>query len=317
MQSLRHRRLRNGAAPTDARHTLRGPVDDRWMLRFRTVLLVSLLTLPAAAAPPDLPAAEAVYPWRAAAPAGASRLDGRFPAPHGFTRVPAASRSFGAFLRSLPLAPEGTKVLDYAGRPLYEDGYHPNIAAVVDIDVGTRNLQQCADAVIRLNAEWRYGLGERDIAYRAVSGQRLAYESFLAGDRAVVHGTDIAFTRLAAPHADDHAFFRGWLDDVFGWAGTGSLARDARKVERTDLAPGDLFVMTGTPFGHTVLVLDVAKDEHGRVALLLGQGYMPAQSFQVLRPDPRSTWFVVEPTDTSVTTPFWRAFPLDTSLKRL
>ncbi len=287
------------------------------MPRLRAALLVLLLSLPAVAAPEELPAAEAVYPWRAGAPAGNDRLDGRLRAPDGFTRVAVAPRSFGAFLRSLPLAPAGTKVVDYAGRPLYEDGHHPNIAAVVEIDVGKRDLQQCADAILRLNAEWRYGLGERDIAYRAVSGQRIAYQGWLAGDRAVVHGNDISFARRAAPHADDHAFFRGWLDDVFGWAGTGSLARDAKKVDRSDLAPGDVLVMTGTPFGHAVLVLDVAKDEHGRIALLLGQSYMPAQSFQVLQPDARSPWFVVAPSDTSVTTPFWRAFPFETSLKRL
>ena len=283
----------------------------------REVVPAAPSAAPAAALPVPLAAVEAVYPWRTGATA-ADRLDGRYrDPPNGLTRVVVAKGSFGAFLRSLPLAPDGTKVVDHAGRPLYEDGHHPNIAAVVDIDVGTSDLQQCADSILRLNAEWRYGLGERDIAYRAVSGQRLAYRSWLAGDRAVVHGNDIAFTRLAAPHADDHAFFRGWLDDVFRWAGTGSLARDARKVERKDLAPGDFFVMTGAPFGHAVLVLDVARDERGRVALLLGQGYMPAQSFQVLQTDARSPWFVVEPDDAAVTTPFWKPFPFETSLKRL
>ena len=275
------------------------------------------VTAPVTASPP-LPVAEAVYPWRTGSPSATERLDGRFRAPpDGFTRVAVGARTFGAFLRSLPLAPSGAKVVDYAGRSLHEDGHHPNIAAVVDIDVGTSDLQQCADAILRLDAEWRYGLGERDITYRAVSGQRLTYRSWLAGDRAVVHGNDLAFTRLAAPHADDHALFRGWLDDVFRWAGTGSLARDAKKVERKDLAPGDLFVLTGAPYGHAVLVLDVAKDEHGRVALLLGQSYMPAQSFQVLQPDARSPWFVVAPEDVAVTTPFWRPFPFETSLKRL
>lgn len=265
-----------------------------------------------------LPAATAVYPWRSRAPAGGERLDGRFAAPPvGFRRVDLAPGSFGAFLRSLPLAPEGTKVVDYAGRPLHDDGHHPNIAAVVDIDVGALDLQHCADAILRLDAEWRYGLGERDLAYRSVSGQRMTYRGWLAGDRAVASGSEIAFQRTAPPRADAHSALRTWLDDVFRWAGTPSLARDARRVDRKDLAPGDLFVMTGAPFGHAVLVLDVARDAWGRVALLLGQSYMPAQSFQVLQPDARAPWFVVEPADLTVTTPFWRPFPLATALRRL
>ena len=60
----------------------------------------------------------------------------------------------------------------------------------------------------------------------------------------------------------------------------------------------------------------MGEDEAGRVALLLGQSYMPAQSVHVLRPDATSPWFVVAPGDETVTTPFWRPFPI-TSLRRL
>lgn len=282
------------------------------MLRPAVILAMLVLTSVAHA-----DATEASHPWRASEPAPAERLDGRYAPPAGFKRVDVAPRSFGAFLRSLPLAPAGTKVVDFAGRSLHEDGHHPNIAAVVDIDVGTSDLQQCADAIIRMHAEWRYGLGERDLAYRAVSGQRLAYRSWLEGERPVIDGKNIVMKRTAAARADRHAAFRSWLDEVFRWAGTPSVARDAKKVERRDLAPGDLFVLTGSPFGHGVLVLDVARDERGRVALLLGQSYMPAQSFQVLQPDATGPWFVVEPGDAAVKTPFWQPFPFETSLKRL
>ena len=44
---------------------------------------------------------------------------------------------------------------------------------------------------------------------------------------------------------------------------------------------------------------------------------MPAQSFHVLRPDgAKGPWFVVEPSDAGVKTPFWETFPW-TSLRRL
>jgi hypothetical protein len=229
-------------------------------------------------------------------------------------------RSFGAFLRTLPLLPPGARVVDYAGAPLYDDGHHPNIAAVVDLDVGAKDLQQCADSVLRLHAEWRYGRGDRDIAYRSVSGRALAYAGFVAGERAVLRGGALSLARTAAPARDDHAVFRSYLDEVFAWASTASIERDAARVpDLGALLPGDFFVMTGAPFGHAVLVLDLAKDDRGRLALLLGQGYMPAQSFQVLRPSPSArdgAWFVIEPDATEVKTPFWRPFPVS-SLRRL
>lgn len=220
-----------------------------------------------------------------------------------------AEGTFGSFLRTLPLAPPDAPVVDYRGLRLHDNGHHPNIAGVVDIDVGTKDLQHCADAIIRLHAEWRYGLGQRDIGYRSVSGVRVGYRAWLAGERAIVLGKNIAMKKTAAAHADDHAFFRGYLDEVFDWAGTASLERDAMKVALADVQPGDFFVMSGQPFGHAVLVLDVAKHADGKTALLLGQSYMPAQSFQVLRANEKSAWFVVDKGAPFVDTPFWKPFP--------
>jgi Domain of unknown function (4846) len=296
---------------------------------------VAPATAPAASSSEPLPPVLAVYPWRPRSPASAlgtgrsntsagggagpddnDRLDGRFRRPPaGFTRVSVARGSFGEFLRSLPLQPEGSPVVDFRGKKLHADGHHPNIVAVADIDVGAKDLQHCADAILRLHAEWRYGLGDRDISYRSVSGQPLSYRAHLAGERARIDGKNLVMERSAPARKDDHAVFRGWLDDVFSWAGTASLERDAKKVpSASELMPGDFFVMSGTPFGHAVLVLDVARDERGRAAILLGQSYMPAQSFQVLARD-RSAWFVVEPGDAFVSTPFWKPFSI-TSLRR-
>lgn len=261
-------------------------------------------------------AAEPAYAWGPSAPR-ADRLDARMgPPPSGFPRVPLEEGSFGAMLRALPLQPKGAPVVDFRGARLYDDGAHPNIAAVADLDVGKKDLQHCADAIIRLHAEWRYGRGQRDIAYRTVSGASLSYRAWLAGDRGVIDGGKFVVRRVARPHADDHPFFRSYLDDVFAWAGTASLERDAKKVAFADVRPGDFFVMSGQPFGHAVLVLDVAKAEDGRVALLLGQSYMPAQSFHVLRPGPSTAWFVVARDAATVDTPFWKPFPVG-ALRRM
>ena len=259
------------------------------------------------------------YPWldgtNSAVPAAVATLEERFPTEKGFTRVRLERHSFGAFLRNLPLAAPNTPVLSYRGDVIRE-GNHPNVAAVVAIDVGTRDLQQCADAVIRLHAEWRYAEGHRDHEYRSASGTKMSFGHYASGMRLRVDGNSLSFVHATRRHEPTHALLREWLDDVFGWANTGALARDGKRVAIADLRPGDFFVLTGSPYGHAVLVLDMAVDAQGRKAILLGQSFVPAQNVHVVRAHPSSAWFVVNEAEGSVTTPFWSPFPFD-SLRRL
>ncbi|MCU0320710.1 MAG: DUF4846 domain-containing protein [Flavobacteriales bacterium] len=81
----------------------------------------------------------------------------RFAPPAGTTRMAAAEGSFAAYLRKLPLKAMGVPVLLYNGQPKDRQGQPKDRqdvqAAVIDRPVGSRDLQQCADAVIRLRAE--------------------------------------------------------------------------------------------------------------------------------------------------------------------
>src|SRR5262245_30671015 len=87
-------------------------------------------------------AAEPVYPWLMQAPT--RTIVDSFVPPASFVRVPAAEGSFGEWLRHLPLAPAGTAVRFYDGS---EKPDQSEVAAVIDIDVGSADLQQCADAI--------------------------------------------------------------------------------------------------------------------------------------------------------------------------
>jgi hypothetical protein len=255
------------------------------------------------------PPVRAVYPWH---PTATERLDVRFAAPTGFARVTTEEGSFGDFLRTLPLLPDGAPVVDYRGAKLHDEGHHPSIAAVADLDIGDKNLQHCADVIIRLDAEWRYSRGKRDMAYHSVSGARLAYDGWVLGDRGGMVDGKFVVRRVAPASKETHALFRGWMDDVFSWAGTASLEHEGKHVELPEIRGGDFFVMSGSPFGHAVIVLDVAKANDGRVALLLGQSYMPAQSFQILRPSKDTAWFVLDADAREIATPFWKPFPMST-----
>ena len=249
------------------------------------------------------------YPW-AGVPASADTLAKRFPTDAGFARIALDEASFGAFLRTLPLEPAATPVRSFRGDVILA-GDDPRLAAVVAIDVGDRDLQQCADSVVRMHAEWRWAVGRKDVSYKSLSGFAMGFDRYRRGDRFVLAGKDLAWTSGARPD-ESHAAFRTYLDGVFTWANTTALARDAAKVARADLRPGDFFVLGGSP-GHAILVLDVEEDAQGHARALFGQGYMPAQSFQVVRVA-GSPWVSLDGDD--VRTPFWAPFPWD-SLRRM
>lgn len=274
-----------------------------------SVKAASIALSPALSRPPD----RGAYPWLPEAGAAGAvtpeALDHRFVAPEGFARTALASASFGAFLRGLPLSPPGTPVVSFRG-DVIRGPEDRNVAAVVAMDIGEHDLQQCADSVIRLHAEWLWAQGRRDASYRTASGAWIPFPRWARGDRPVAEGPALTFRPGAKPDAS-HASYRRYLDAVFTWANTGSLARDTEPVAPEDLQPGDFVVQPGGP-GHAVLILDLARAPDGRRALLLGQGFMPAQSFHVLSSSRDHAWFVVEPGDRGLDTPFWALFPWKT-----
>lgn len=274
---------------------------------------------PVSAAPATATVDTAAYPWLADRTCSSQTvkepLSARFAPPSGFERARVSPGSFGQWLRGLPLRPKGA-VLDYKGRVVLEEG-DPRLAAVVALDEGTADLQQCADSVMRLHAEWLWSKGNRTMSYRAASKTVMPFEKWLLGERPSAEGNSLVW-KPAARRSDenDHGVFRSFMDAVFMWANTGALARDAQKISLDEVRPGDFFVLAGSP-GHAVLILDVVKNESGNRALLLGQGYMPAQSFHVLRSSAETAWFSVDAAAGGMQTPFWPApFPWS-SLRRL
>ena len=250
----------------------------------------------------------AAYPWlHAADDAVLEPLEARFPAPDGFTRVEVAEGSLAAWLRGLPLVFGSTTVRAYDGRVLARPA-----AAVVAMDVGTRDLQQCADSAIRLHAEWLWHAGRADeAAYHFTSGHRTAWKDWVAGERFRVSGSSVERLQGTA-RPDSHAVYRSWLDQVFMYAGTRSLAKDSDSVATdAQLQAGDFFVQGGSP-GHAVVILDIAEDAGGRRLALMGQGFMPAEDFHVVGwPGVAvdGAWFPLPETEDGVVrTPSWAPF---------
>jgi hypothetical protein len=204
----------------------------------------------------------------------------RFAAPDGFERVDAKAGSFGDWLRYLPLKKGCPPVLLHDGRKKANQDAH---AAVVDIDTGTKDLQQCADAVIRLRAEYLYSTKDyAAIHFNFTSGDRAEFAKWAEGWRPTVSARSVKWTKSAAKD-DSHASLRAWLDVVFAYAGTASLAKELSAVKTEEMRIGDVFIHGGSP-GHAVVVVDMAVNKRtGKKVFMLAQGYMPAQDIHVLK----------------------------------
>ncbi|HEY1099299.1 MAG TPA: DUF4846 domain-containing protein [Myxococcota bacterium] len=220
----------------------------------------------------------------ASSPMTTEALSSRFPPPPGFVPVVVDDDSFGAWLRQRRLAPIDTPVRRFDGA-VVQASWAKHV--VVGIDVGTKDLQQCADSAIRLYAEYRRARGTlATTTFHATSGDPMPYARYAAGERARAEGRGLVWRRGADSVTSTSSavvadrVFSTWLDDVFMYAGSLSIARDTVPAGPR-LRPGDLLVIGGSP-GHVLVVMDVAERDDGEQRLLLGQGYMPAQSFHVL-----------------------------------
>ena len=225
----------------------------------------------------------------------------RFLTPEGFARTQAGAGSFTQYLRTLPLKTHGAEVKHFDGSVKVNRGVYE---AVVDIDVGTRDLQQCADAVMRLRAEYLFGRGKYDeIHFNFANGFRADYSKWAEGYRVVVVG-NLARWVKSAPPSRSYADFRKYLDIVFSYANTVSLAAEMQSVSASSMAVGDVFIDQG----HALIVVDMAQSTTGgRKLFMIAQSYMPAQDIQVLcnpgRPDV-SPWFGLDFGDV-LRTPEW------------
>ena len=221
-----------------------------------------------------------------------STVEGRINAPEGFERVKVENDSYGQYLRNLPVKPDGEKIKLYNGDVTNKDVH----VAVLDIDVGERDLQQCADAAIRLRAEYLYQqkLYER-IHFNFTNGFNADYLNWMNGNRIVINGNKTYWTKKTQ-YSNEYSSFRRYLDIVFAYAGTLSLSTEMKSEAIEDMQIGDLFLKGATP-GHAVIIMDMAKNKKtGEKIFLLAQSYMPAQDIHILKnPDSEqlSPWYSV------------------------
>lgn len=183
--------------------------------------------------------------------------------------------SWQHFLQQLTV--KDTPVVDYRGKQVRQQW---KSAGVIPYDVGTRDLQQCADALMRLRAEYLFGQERyKEIGFHFVSGDYYAFEDYCAGKKPVPDGNGIRFVTGSSAERT-HASLRKYLDLVYTYASTISLARDLQPA--AGFAVGTIVVTPGSP-GHCFMIIDEGRDSNGGKLYRLAESYTPAQSIYVLR----------------------------------
>lgn len=216
---------------------------------------------------------------------------GETPAPDGYIRSEVAANSWAEYLRHVPLKPEDTPVFCYDGSESHWTYY---AYSVIDMEIGNQDLQQCADAIIRLRAEWLYQQKRySEIHFNFTNGFNCEYLRYARGERVRVQGNKTTWYQ-ATGEDYSYATFRKYLDLVFMYAGTASLSRELRTADIHDIQIGDIFMQGGHP-GHAMLVVDMAQDTiTGDKAILVAQSYMPAQDIHIISATNTQPWFFIK-----------------------
>lgn len=197
--------------------------------------------------------------------------------PEGFARTEAAEGSFTAFMRQQPVYGDGSMIYVYDGSQRSGAG----AAAVYDLSVGAEGYQECADSIIRLWSEYFRGTGqEARLSYHLSNGFLCDWASWKRGKRVLAFGDWAMWLPLSLPD-DSEQQFHNYLVTVMRYAGTLSLEAESEPIDVSEAHPGDILCHGGAP-GHAVLIADEAVNAAGERCFLLAQGFIPAQSCQIL-----------------------------------
>lgn len=232
-----------------------------------------------------------------------STIQERINTPTNFQRNKVAENSFQEYLRTLPLKPAGSKVLYHNGATKPNNEVYE---AVVDLAIGTKDLHQCADAVMRLKAEYLWQQKKYDqIHFNFTNGFRVDYTEWMKGKRIKVDGNKTSWINKTTPTNTYQDFWK-YLEIIFMYAGTASLEKELISVDIQAAEIGDVLIQGGHP-GHAVIIVDKAKNQTtGENIFLLAQSYMPAQEIQILinsENDKLSPWYELK--EGAIRTPEW------------
>ena len=225
-------------------------------------------------------------------------------APTNFKMHEALQESYAYYLQSLPLKPKGSLIKYYDGKT---KSHFSDYIAVIDLPIGTKDLHQCADAVMRLRADFLWHTEQYDkIHFNFTNGMRVDYNNWRQGQRIKVIGNNTTWYQAKEPSNTPEDYWQ-YLEQIWMYAGTLSLSKELSARAIKDIQIGDVFIQGGSP-GHAISVVNMAiHNTTGEQLILLAQSYMPAQETHILTnpyDSQWSPWYSVKDID-QLRTPEW------------
>ena len=93
------------------------------------------------------------------------------------------------------------------------------------MEISDKDLQQCADAVIRLRGEYLYSIKAYDQnSFTLTNDFKMDYIEWAKGNRLIINGNNTVWRKTAKP-SNTYKDFRNYMEVVFMYAGTPSLSR--------------------------------------------------------------------------------------------
>ncbi|QCD63107.1 hypothetical protein B9C57_11505 [Tenacibaculum maritimum] len=207
-------------------------------------------------------------------------IKNRVKPPYGYKRVCYEARTFESFIQNYTLKEYGSSIINYdKTKYFYQIGH----IGILTLSVPENGLQQCADALIRLRAEYLWKTNQKEkIGFEFTSGHYCSWKKYAAGYRPKIEGNKVTFYKIAKANYTKTAFYK-YLNLIYTYSGTLSLYNELPKVVREeDLQLGDMLVKPGTP-GHILMLVDEVINKKGEKLFVLAQGNTPAQSVHLLK----------------------------------
>jgi len=199
--------------------------------------------------------------------------------PKGYKRTVYPKESFQEYLRHYRLKNHGSPIINYDNSRYFAQHWHD---AIFEIPVPANGLQQCADALMRMRAEYLWDANRKDeIGFNFTSGHYCSWKKYAKGYRPKIRGNKVTFHKTASPNSSKANFYK-YLNLIYTYAGTLSLYTELPKIKVKDLTIGDMLVNPGTP-GHIEIIVDEIVNDKGMKLFLLAQGNTPAQNVCLLK----------------------------------
>jgi hypothetical protein len=214
--------------------------------------------------------------------------------PKNYNRTSYPKNSFSNYIQNYELKPFGAEVINYDGNPYF---YQKGHVGVLEIPVPSNGLQQCADALIRMRAEYLWETNQKDkIGFNFTSGHYCSWKKYAEGYRPKIKGSKVSFYKTAAANTSKENFYK-YLNLIFMYSGTQSLYSELPKIKSINkVQVGDMLIYPGSP-GHVIMVVDKATNSKGENLFIFAQGNTPAQSVHIIK-NPSdmslSPWYSVE-----------------------